>query len=164
MRHYILQSILTIGALAMGPSYAQNTGIALSPIEIDGSESVEVTADNLTVEQNTNSATFEGDAKVVQGELILSAKKITVQYNAEQSAIESVTATTNVMFSNGTEIAEAQSGIYKVSDGTLELSEDVVLVQGINTISGDILHLNLKTSRGKMSGNVKTVFLPKTDQ
>lgn len=164
MRHHILQSIAVVVALAASPLYAQGTGIALNPIEIDGSEAVEVTADNLTVEQNSNSATFEGNAKVVQGKLILAANKIKVRYNAEQSAIESVVATTNVMFTNGIEIAEAQNGVYKIGSGTVDLSGDVVLVQGVNAISGDLLKLDLKTSRGTMSGNVKTVFVPKSDQ
>jgi lipopolysaccharide export system protein LptA len=164
MRHHILLCIVVAAALAVGPVLAQGTGIALSPIEIDGSAPVEVTADNLTVEQNSNSATFEGNARVVQGELILAAKTIMVRYNAEQSAIESVTATTNVMFTNGSEVAEAQSGVYTIGSATVNLSGDVVLVQGNNAISGDTLKLDLATSRGTMSGNVKTIFVPKSDQ
>ena len=164
MRHHLLYSIAVVAALAASPLLAQGTGIALSPIEVDDNEPVEVTADNLTVEQNSNSATFEGNARVVQGQLILAANKIKVRYNAEQSAIESVVATTNVMFTNGSEIAEAQSGVYQIGPGTVDLSGDVVLVQGVNAISGDKLKLDLKTNRGTMSGNVKTVFVPKTDQ
>ena len=164
MRNHIVQSIAAIAILLAVPSYAQNAGIALSPLDINGSEPVEVTADSLTVEQDTNSATFEGNAKVVHGRLTLAAKKIVVRYNAEQSAIESVVASKNVIFTNGAEIAEAQIAVYKIGSGTLELSEDVVLVQGTNAISGDKLQLDLKTSRGKMSGNVKTIFIPKPSQ
>jgi lipopolysaccharide export system protein LptA len=163
MRHHIFHSIAVAAILATGPVLAQGTGIALSPIEIDGSEPVEVTADNLTVEQDSNTATFEGNARVVQGELILAANKIKVRYNAEQSAIESVTATDNVMFTNGAEVAEAQSGVYTIGSGTINMSGDVVLVQDVNAISGDLLKLDLQTSRGTMSGNVKTVFVPKSD-
>lgn len=164
MRHNILRNIVLIAALAAGPAFAQGTGIALSPIEVDGSQPVEVTADNLTVEQNSNSATFEGNARVVQGDLILAANKIQVRYNDTQSAIESVIATSNVMFSNGSEVAEAQNGIYTIGSGVVKLTGDVVLVQGVNAISGDALNLDLKTNRGTMNGNVKTVFVPKTDQ
>jgi lipopolysaccharide export system protein LptA len=151
---------LTMMVLAQA-TYAQNAGIALSPITIDASQPVEVTADNLTVDQNSNSAVFLGNARVVQGDLILAADKIMVIYNAEQSAIERVEATTNVVFTNGSEIAEAQSGVYYVDQGTVNLAGDVVLVQGINAISGDALKMDLKTNRGTMSGNVRTVFVPK---
>ena len=164
MRHQNFLIIVAMAMLTAVPSHAQNAGIALSPIDINGSEPVEVTADNLTVEQNTNSAIFEGNAKVVQGKLVLEAKKIVVRYNIEQSAIESVVASTNVTFTNGVEIAEAQVAVYKIGSGTLDLSEDVVLVQSTNAISGDKLQLDLKTSRGKMSGNVKTIFISKPDQ
>lgn len=143
---------------------AQGTGISISPTTVDGTEPVEVTADNLTVEQSSNTAVFTGNAKVVQGELVLSANSILVRYNAQQSAIEQVEATTDVMFTNGTEVAEAQRGIYKVASGTLNLIGDVVLVQGPNAISGDALSLDLTTNRGTMTGNVKSVFIPQTNE
>lgn len=150
--------------LNTAPVLAQGTGIALSPIKIDASQPVEITADNLTVEQNSNSATFEGNARAVQGNLIFSAQKILVLYNAAQSAIERIEATKDVMFTNGSEIAEAQNGTYNVGSSTVNLAGDVVLVQGSNAISGDALKLDLKSNRGTMSGNVKSVFVPKSDQ
>ncbi|PLS22747.1 LptA/OstA family protein [Neptunicoccus cionae] len=157
-----LLAVVLLGSVSL--AHAQGTGIALSPIEVDGNQPVEVTSDSLTVEQDSNSATFEGNARVVQGNLIFSANKIRVHYNAAQSAIERIEATTDVMFTNGTEIAEAQSGTYIVGSGTVNLAGDVVLVQGVNAISGDALSLDLNTNRGTMNGNVKTVFVPKTDQ
>lgn len=143
---------------------AQGTGISISKTEVDRSQPVEVTADNLTVEQSTNSAVFTGNAKVVQGALVLSANSIMVRYNQEQSAIELVEAIDNVVFTNGAEVAEAQRGIYRVTTGRVDLAGDVVLVQGPNAISGDALTLDLATSKGTMTGNVKTVFIPQKDQ
>ncbi|WP_069298440.1 LptA/OstA family protein [Neptunicoccus sediminis] len=164
MRH-ITRCLLTVILIASASlTQAQGTGIALSPMEVDGNQPVEVTSDSLTVEQGSNSATFEGNARVVQGNLIFSANQIRVYYNAAQSAIDRIEATTNVMFTNGSEIAEAQSGTYVVGSGTVNLAGDVVLVQGVNAISGDALSLDLNSNRGTMNGNVKTVFVPKTDQ
>lgn len=151
--------------MALGPAaLAQGTGISLSRTDVDSRQPVEVTADNLTVTQTENTAVFEGNAKVVQGELVLTADSITVNYNATQSAIDTVEAKTNVIFTNGTEVAEAQYGVYTVAAGTIKLSGDVVLVQGPNAISGDTLSLDLATSKGTMSGNVKTVFVPEGDE
>lgn len=149
--------------LAQG-ALAQGTGISISPTAVDGSQPVEVTADSLTVEQASNMAIFTGNAKAVQGELVLSADSIKVIYNAEQSAIETVEATTNVLFTNGAEVAEAQRGIYKVASGMLNLVGNVTLVQGPNAISGDALSLDLTTSKGTMTGNVKSVFIPQSDK
>ncbi|MEM6620001.1 MAG: lipopolysaccharide transport periplasmic protein LptA [Pseudomonadota bacterium] len=143
---------------------AQGTGISISPTPVDASQPVQVTADNLTVEQATNTAIFTGNAKVVQGALVLSANSIEVRYNQGQSAIEEVEATANVMFTNGAEVAEAQRGVYRVASGRIDLSGDVVLVQGPNAISGDALTLDLTTNRGTMTGNVKSVFIPQTNE
>ncbi|MBC6443230.1 MAG: LptA/OstA family protein [Rhodobacteraceae bacterium] len=145
-------------------AFAQGTSISISPTPRDNSLPVEVTADNLTVEQTTNSAVFTGNAKVVQGALVLSANSIMVRYNNEQSAIDLVEATTNVIFSNGAEMAEARRGIYRVASGRIDLTGDVLLVQGSNAISGDALTLDLNTSTGAMTGNVKSVFIPKENQ
>lgn len=152
----ILFAALMLGSAAL----AQGTGISISPTSVDSSQPVEVTADNLTVEQTSNSAVFTGNARVVQGDLILSAERILVRYNQEQSAIEIVEATTGVVFTNGQEVAEARRGIYRVASGRIDLSGSVVLLQGPNAISGDALTLDLNTSKGTMSGNVKTVFIP----
>jgi len=164
MHHLTLRNFVVVLALAAGPVFAQGTGIALSPTQIDAKQPVEVTAESLTVEQSSNSALFSGNARVVQGDLILAAHRILVKYNSDQSAIESVTATSNVMFTNGTEVAEAQNAVYVIGSSSVSLKGDVLLVQGANAISGDNLILDLKTNSGKMSGNVKTVFLPKSDQ
>ena len=150
--------------LLAGAAFAQGTGISITPTPVDNSLPVEVTADNLTVEQTTNSAVFTGNAKVVQGTLILSANSIMVHYNDAQSAIDLVEATTNVVFTNGAEVAEAQRGIYRVASGRIDLTGDVVLVQGPNAISGDALTLDLNTSKGTMTGNVKSIFIPKEDE
>ena len=69
-----------------------------------------------------------------------------------------------MVFTNGAEVAEAQRGIYRVASGRIDLAGNVVLVQGPNAISGDALTLDLTTSKGTMTGNVKTVFIPQNDQ
>lgn len=159
----ILRS-LAIALLLAGTAVAQGTGLSISRTEVDRSQPVEVTADNLTVEQASGTAVFTGNARVTQGALVLTADKIIVRYNTEKSAIEEVEALSDVMFTNGVEVAEAQRGIYRVGSGTLELMGNVVLVQGPNAISGDALKLDLDTNRGTMTGNVKTVILPKSGQ
>ena len=159
----VLRVLIVFIGLATA-ALAQGTGISISPTSVDSSQPVEVTADSLTVEQSTNSAVFTGNAKVVQGDLVLSANSIMVRYNQEQSAIDLVEASDNVVFTNGAEVAEAQRGIYRVASGRIDLAGDVVLVQGPNAISGDALTLDLTTSKGTMTGNVKTVFIPQDDQ
>lgn len=141
---------------------AQGASIALTPGNFDNSLPVEVTADMLNVAQAENTAEFLGNAKAIQGDLRLAADKVVVKYNPEQSAIETVTATGNVVFTNGTEVAEAQKAVYRLGSSNVVLTGSVLLLQGANAISGDNLTLDLTTNKGSMRGNVKTVFVPKT--
>lgn len=142
-------------------SHAQVAGLKLSGANHDTSLPVEVTADSLSVDQSSNTATFEGAARVGQGALRLGADKITVKYDQTGGEIVSVQAIGNVVFTNGVDMAEAGNAIYSVSSGLLSMSGDVLLVQGNSAISGDKLDLNVLANSAKVTGNVKTVLVPK---
>ncbi|MBV1862880.1 MAG: lipopolysaccharide transport periplasmic protein LptA [Rhodobacteraceae bacterium] len=162
--------ILTIALGAMvalssvSPLNAQGTSIALTSSTYDNTLPVEVTADALNVAQASNTAEFIGNAKAIQGDMRLGADKVIVTYNQEQSAIETVVATGDVVFTNGTEVAEASKAVYRLGSSEVVLTGNVLLLQGPNAISGDTLTLDLNTNKGSMRGHVKTVFVPKTDK
>lgn len=139
---------------------AQGTSIGLTVSGHDASLPVEATADTLLVDQETSTATFEGDAKVTQGSLHLDADSIRIDYVPESGGVSRVEAMGDVTFTNGTEIAEAQSAIYTVETSEITMTGGVLLLQGQNTISGDRLVLNLDAGTATMQGNVKTVFTP----
>lgn len=141
---------------------AQGASIGLKGAAYDGSLPVEVTADTLSVDQNSSSAVFEGKARVAQGAMQLGADRIDIDYQADGGGISRVEASGNVTFTNGTEIAEAQSAVYVVGVAEITMTGGVLLLQGQNTISGDQLVLDLEAGTGRMQGNVKTVFTPAT--
>ena len=149
---------------SVSPLSAEGTSIALTPSTYNNSLPVEVTADALNVAQASNTAEFVGNAKAIQGDMRLGADKVVVTYNQEQSAIETVIATGNVVFTNGTEVAEANKAVYRLGSSAVVLTGNVLLLQGPNAISGDTLTLDLNTNKGSMRGHVKTVFVPKTDK
>lgn len=64
------------------PATAQ-TNINLGGIAADPSAPVEVTADNLNVDQDTGSAVFSGNVVIGQGDLRLSAPSVQVTYAAD---------------------------------------------------------------------------------
>jgi lipopolysaccharide export system protein LptA len=143
------------------PMFAQSAGITLTGGKHDTTLPVEVTADSLALDQSSGSATFEGTARVGQGSLRLGADKIVVNYDQNGSAIASVQATGNVVFTNGVDMAEAGSASYIVSSGMLIMKGNVLLVQGATAISGDRMDLNILANTAKVSGSVKTVLTPK---
>lgn len=146
------------------PGLAQQAAISLGAQKHDSSLPVEVTADSLSVDRQTSTAVFKGNALAGQGQLRLSAGTITVTYTKDGKSIDFIEAFSNVMFTNGEEIAEAHKGVYRISQNTITMTGDVILLQGQNAISGDALRLNLETNQGTMEGNVKSIFVPKDEQ
>lgn len=152
---------LTLVATTLTHAAVAQTGIALSGPTHSTNQKVEMTADNLTVQQASNSAVFSGNAIVAQGAVRFSADTITVQYNPNGQAISDINASGKVVFTNGVESAEANSAQYNVTSNVVVLMGNVLLLQGPTAISGDRLRLNLSTNKATVSGNVKTVFTPK---
>jgi lipopolysaccharide export system protein LptA len=121
---------------------------------------VEATADNLQVNNGENSAVFSGNAKVVQGILDLQADTITVFFEEGLGNIKRVDAKGRVTFTNGQETAKAQNAQFDVVSQIITFAGNVILRQTQTVLTGNTLTYNIKTSRSKMSGNVKTVFVP----
>lgn len=151
-----LLSLLAIFAFAT-PMAAQ-TNINLGGISADPSAPVEVAADNLTVDQDTGTATFSGNVKIGQGDLRLSAGTVEVVYAASTGDIARLKASGGVTFATATEAAEARSADYDIANGTLVLNGDVLLTQGASAIAAEQMTVNLVTGNAQMSGRVRTVF------
>ena len=159
MKNYL--NLITLGLLLLSPKvFAQNASLSLSGANHDITLPVEITANNLSINQSSNSAIFEGTAYVGQGSLRLSADKIVVIYNQDTGKVTSVEATGKVIFTNGEDIAEAESAIYKIDSGLLSMSGNVLLVQGKSTISGNYLDMDILKNIANLSGNVKTTLAP----
>lgn len=141
--------------------FAQNTTLSIVGPEHNINLPVEVTADSLSINQSSNTAIFEGSAYVGQGLLRFSADKITVNYDKTGEEIASIDAIGNVVFTNGIDVAEAETASYDVNSGLLYMSGNVLLIQGQSTISGDELDLNILKNVAKLTGNVKTILAPK---
>ncbi|MDA8644852.1 hypothetical protein N9L46_00310 [Amylibacter sp.] len=157
----IYLKLFTLGFLLLSPKvFAQNASLSLSGANHDINLPVEITANNLSINQSSNSAIFEGTAYVGQGSLRLSADKIVVNYNQNTGKVTSVEATGKVIFTNGEDIAEAESAIYKIDSGLLSMSGNVLLVQGKSTISGNYLDMDILKNIANLSGNVKTTLAP----
>ncbi len=158
----ITRFILSATLMVMASfAFAQSAAIDLGMKDFDKSQSVEVTANTLSVNQADGTAIFEGNVLVVQGEVRMSAGSVRVEYGqAEGSAsgISRLVASGGVTFVTATDAVEAQEAVFSVDAGTVLLSGDVLLTQGPNAISGDTLTVDLQTGSGTMEGRVRTVF------
>ena len=147
-------------AFAVGPALAQGTDVAFGGLKADTRLPVEVTAENLTVNQADGTATFSGDVLVKQGEMRLQAAEIRVEYGDTSGEIDRLLASGGVLLVNATDAAEAASAVYTIASGEVVMTGDVLLTQGQAAIRGQTLFINLKTGTGRMEGGVTTTFMP----
>ncbi|MEX0351172.1 MAG: lipopolysaccharide transport periplasmic protein LptA [Paracoccaceae bacterium] len=139
---------------------AQGANVAFGAVKADPSLPVEVTADNLNVNQEDGSAEFTGNVFISQGEMRLSAKRVLVIYEQEKSGIQRMEATGDVVLVSGPDAAQAERADYTIETGVIVMTGDVLLTQGQNTVSSNEMVVNLVTGTAQMAGRVKTILKP----
>ncbi|WP_085849808.1 lipopolysaccharide transport periplasmic protein LptA [Pacificibacter marinus] len=143
------------------PAFAQGAEVTFGGLKHDSSLPVEITSDQLSVDQSTGKAIFSGDVLIGQGALRLSATTVEVIYGANDATkISKLIATGGVTFVNGGEAIESQRAVYDIQAATVALSGDVILTQGANALSGQSMIVDLKTGTGRIEGRVKTILQP----
>jgi lipopolysaccharide export system protein LptA len=169
------------GALALLLAVALPTGAALAqgiPGQ-DKSRPIEIIADTLVVDQESEVATFTGDVEAVQGDMTLTSDLLRVFYaQAEQGAaapggsqaIRRIEAEGNVKLASRTDTAEGDRGVYDVPAAKVRLDGNVVLTRGESVVKGDSLEMDLNTNvstvRGKAGAasrreqRVRALFVP----
>lgn len=152
------KSALFCAALVLAAPAAAQTNINLGAVNADPNAPVEITADNLEIDQASGTAVFQGNVVLGQGNLRLSAGRVQVTYNDASGDISRLSASGGVTFVTDTEAAEAATADYNLDDGTLVLSGDVLLTQGASAISADRMRVNLATGAAQMEGRVRTIF------
>ncbi len=136
--------------------------VAFGSLKGDPTQPVEVSADQLQVNQASGTAIFRGNVIVVQGSMRLTAPEVQVDYAADGKRIARLHATGGVILANGGEAAEAQDAVYTIGSGQVVMTGDVLLTQGTSALSGKVLTVDLTTGTGVMEGRVQTVFVPGT--
>lgn len=160
-----LRSLLLclILVLPVTPAFAQGTNVAFGTIRQDTNQPVEVTADNLAVDQDSGTAVFTGNVMIGQGEMRLSAARVLVVYRAENKGIARLEATGGVTLVSGPDAAEAERADYNIDDGTIVMTGNVLLAQGASALSADTMSVRLSDGTAQMSGRVRTILQTGSD-
>ena len=137
---------------------AQGANVAFGTLAQDTGLPVEVTSDNLSVDQGSGTAIFTGNVLIVQGEMRLSAPRVLVVYDETQSAIERMEATGGVTLVSGPDAAESERADYSITDGVIVMTGNVLLDQGPNALSAERMTVQLKDGTAQMSGRVRTII------
>lgn len=161
----IITSVCVAAGLLIGQTsaFAQGAEVAFGGLQHDSSLPIEITSNELSVDQATGKAIFSGDVLIGQGALRLSSTTVEVIYGAtDNTEISKLIATGDVMFLNDSEAIEAQRAEYDIKAATIALSGNVILTQGANALSGQSMIVDLSTGTGRIEGRVKTILQPGT--
>ncbi len=157
-----LLAITALLAIFGSAAWAQGTQVPFGGLQHDTTLPVEITADQLSINQQDGTALFVGNVVVGQGAMRLSAGKVKVEYAAgggdATGRISRLLASGGVTLVNGGEAAEAQEAIYSIDDGTIVMTGDVILTQGANALSSQRMVVDLNSGVAMLEGRVKTII------
>jgi lipopolysaccharide export system protein LptA len=164
----IFISILLFNSTVFSFSIAEEVEKPVPSFKFDTSLPLEIKSEELNIEQNTGEATFSGSVIATQGNLILTAVTIVVEYTLKNSRMtsemEKLTANKDVTIVSDTQSAVANKVVYDVISENIIMTGDVILKEGLSATSGDRLTINLKTGSRRMEGNVRTLILSEEDK
>jgi lipopolysaccharide export system protein LptA len=168
---------LWLGMLATLPAAAQQPVLPGLSGQ-DRKAPIEITADQLVVEQTQRTATFKGEVEATQGTMRLTADRLVVHYGQDQpqaataagesGSIRRIEAFGRVLVRAPGETAEGERGVYDVAAGTLSLEGSVVLTRAGNVVRGERLEVDLASGRSTLlaapgqgpAGRVRALFQP----
>jgi lipopolysaccharide export system protein LptA len=161
LRRLCLLALLTF---AGAPLLAQGGQVAFGGMQQDSSLPVEISADQLQVNQSDGTAVYTGDVVIGQGEMRLAAPRVLVVYAQDAGRIARLEATGGVTLVSGEDAAEAERADYDIDGGTVTMEGDVLLTQGENVLTSQRMVVNLETGTAEMAGRVRTVLQPGSAQ
>lgn len=158
----LLLSLLLMLPIALPDGVrAQGKDIAFGTINADRDQPIEVSADNLAVDQDAGVATYSGNVLTRQGGTRLAAPRIRVVFPADGGKIERIEAAGGVTLVSGADAAESRQAVYSVATGMIDMRGAVLLVQGDDVITGEHLVVNTRAGTARISGRVRTILQPR---
>ena len=162
LRAIAFLTVISLFGIGAQFATAQSTAVAFGSIKQDTDAPVEVSADQLAVNQDDGSALFTGNVVVGQGEMRLSAPRVLVIYKSDRAGIERLEATGGVTLVSGPDAAESERADYNIDDGTVLMTGNVLLTQGANALTSERMTVNLDAGTAQMNGRVRTVLQPQS--
>ncbi len=121
---------------------ASAAGAQLAPVDSDAP--IDITGDRLEVENDV--ATFLGNVRAVQGPAILTADRLVADLD-DKGSFTKIHATGTVRYSNGKEAITGARALFDDKARTITISENVVVTQGDQVMTGGELVYWIDTGR-----------------
>jgi lipopolysaccharide export system protein LptA len=142
---------------------AQGVPNPFSGMGRDSDQPISITADSTTADMRAETATYTGNVRVMQGNLILRSDTLSIRVS--QGTIEHIEANGSVILTSPQGQATGSTAVYSISERVVKLSGKVTLVKGPNAMQGSSLVVNLATGKadllgGGPDGRVTGIFVP----
>ena len=111
---------------------------------VDSDEPIDITGDRLEVENEV--ATFLGNVRAVQGPAILTAERLVADLD-DKGSFTKIRAQGTVRYSNGKEAITGARALFDDIARTITISENVVVTQGQQVMTGGELIYWIDTGR-----------------
>lgn len=144
-------AILLAAAVTAGIARAQSPG----GFSHDTSQPIDVSADELEVREEGNTAIFSGDVEAVQGKLELYAEEVRVYYRGQGgdgTLITRIDADGAVTITTPEEEASGDWAIYDVDQRIVTLGGNVQIRRGDNVLTGQRLVVDLTGGPSRLDG------------
>ena len=157
--HAALAAVLCVFAISQVAS-AQTFSDAFAGFGSNSKEPIQIEAQELEVEDKTNSATFKGDVVVSQGDTRLKTERLRVFYDGSatgtvQQKISRLEASGRVYITAKDQTATGDQASFDMGRQVMVMTgKEVVLSQGPNVVVGKKLTVNLKTGTANLQGKV----------
>lgn len=138
---------------------------------------IDITSDNLIIDQINNTATFVGNVDAIQADMHLHSDKMIAYYTNDTQkkdgqawSINKIITLGNVILTNKNQKAYGDKGEYDMATEILELTGRVMLTKDGNILKGNKLVYHLKNGNSKIfsdndqnqpKARVKAVLIPK---
>jgi lipopolysaccharide export system protein LptA len=136
-------------ALVAAPAAAQTRHDTNAPIDFG--------ADHIELQDRANRAVLSGNVKVRQGEMTLTAQRMTVAYTGQviggNPQVSRLDASGGVTVVRPDQTARSQFGVYDLNRRVITMLGSVRLTQAGNTVNGGRLTINLDTGRAVIDGS-----------
>ena len=162
---------ITLLALLCAPLFAQTTQTdpaGFGGLADEAGEEVNVSADDLEINENESSALFTGEVVITQGTMELMAPQVLAAYGeGGPSDLESFTASGGVTMNFDDQTVDAEQAFYDFAQRVLTFTGSVVVVNAQGTVNSDRLVIDTRAGTSSFSssgegggGRVTSTFSP----
>lgn len=123
---------------------------------------VEITSDELSLDQENGIAVFSGNVIIGQGKITMTCQEMRVEYGPDpvtgRNEIQIIRIFASVTFVSKSDAAESDNAVNDLNAETLVMTGNVLVTQGTTALSSDKLTYNLQLGNGMMTSRVKAIL------